>query len=112
MDISSEKIGRVTVCCLSGRLDASTAALVQERMSGILESDCQVLVGDLAGLEYVSSAGLRVFLLQAKDMARRGGRMGLYALQPSVRQVFEISGFHKIVPVFESREEALVSLGG
>lgn len=110
MLVTGEKTGDTLVCKLSGRLDAENAEYLHDQLTAMLEDGCQVLLGDLAELSYISSAGLRVFLARAKEMARRGGRMGLFALQPVVREVFDISGFYKIVPVYGTREEALNDL--
>ena len=65
------------------------------------------LVLDLNGLEYISSAGLRVILSAAKKMKARNGKLGLSRLQPRVREVFQVSGFSSIIPVFETLPAAL-----
>ena len=65
---------------------------------------------DCAGLEYVSSAGLRVFLLAARTSQRAGFRFALCSLQPAVREVFELSGFNRVIDVHPDRAAALTPL--
>lgn len=61
---------------------------------------------DLEQLAYISSAGLRVVLMAAKRARRSGGRLLLCCLSPAVRELFEISGFLKILDVCADRDEA------
>jgi len=67
------------------------------------------LLFDLSALEYISSAGLRVFMLAAKQAAPAGGRIALAAPQPVVREILEISRFNLVFPLHASLDEALAS---
>ena len=69
------------------------------------------MVLDLARLDYISSAGLRVVLLLAKKLKQAGGALALCDIQPSVREVFEISGFLAILTVCDTRAQAVAALG-
>lgn len=82
-----------------GRLDSSTTPAVQDRVMAVLARRPRHLVIDFAALDYVNSSGLRVMLLAAKKLKQDGGRFTLCAMQPKVREVFEISGFHKIIEI-------------
>ncbi len=61
---------------------------------------------DLEQLAYISSAGLRVVLMAAKRAKQSGGRLLLCGLSPAVRELFEISGFLKILEVCADRAAA------
>ena len=61
---------------------------------------------NLAGLEYVSSAGLRVLLVTAKKLSRQNGKIVLCGLQDTVREVLTISGFLSIFQVAADEAEA------
>jgi hypothetical protein len=63
----------------------------------------------LSGLEYVSSAGLRVFLSAAKRMRQAQGKLALASPAPQVQQVFDMAGFTSILPIFTTIAEALAS---
>jgi anti-anti-sigma factor len=62
---------------------------------------------DLGELDYISSAGLRVILATAKRLKEKEGKILLASLQDMVKEVFEISGFSAIIPIYESVESAL-----
>lgn len=91
---------------LSGRLDSTTRAQFEPQATELASQDGVFLVLDCANLDYVASAGLRVFLMAAKRVQQHGGRMVVSGLQPSVREVFEISGFLKILTVVDDAAAA------
>ncbi|MDR2113199.1 MAG: STAS domain-containing protein, partial [Candidatus Accumulibacter sp.] len=64
---------------------------------------------DLSGVDYISSAGLRVVLLLAKKLAD-GGALVLFGLQQGVYEVFEMCGFVDILTIVKTRDEALNKL--
>ncbi len=106
MQLDSEQQQGVLILKPSGRLDSNTAQQFEKDLLAQLDNNPQVVL-DLAGLDYVSSAGLRVLLIAAKQVKQKAGSLALCALQDSIRQVFEISGFLSILTVCDSREEAL-----
>ncbi len=55
---------------------------------------------DLSGVEYISSVGLRVLMLASKQAKAQGGALAVCGLQPVVREIFEISRFNLVLPVF------------
>ena len=91
---------------LSGRLDSTTRAQFEPQATELASQEGVFLVFDCTSLEYVASAGLRVFLMAAKRVQPHGGRLVVCGLQPSVREVFEISGFLKILTVTATVDEA------
>ena len=91
---------------LEGRLDGSTSQHVEEAYLGQLETGAARFIFDLGQLDYVSSAGLRVLLLAAKKTRAAGGKIALFGLNQSVKEVFEISGFQSIFALFATGDEA------
>jgi anti-anti-sigma factor len=89
MDISEDRKADAVVLALSGKLDATTAKTFEDRILGVIGSGTQRLVVDLAQLEYVSSSGLRVFLLAAKRFHSTDRKFVLCSLKEHVRQVFD-----------------------
>jgi anti-anti-sigma factor len=110
MKLRIEELAEVTYVVPEGRLDFDAAPGFQEAvervLSGAGKSPASVII-DGSGLEYVSSAGLRAFLLAARAAQRSGIAFALCALQPAVREVFELSGFSRIIPVHADRVSAL-----
>ncbi len=109
MDISEDRRADAVVLALSGKLDATTAKTFEDKILGLINSGAQRLVVDLALLEYVSSSGLRVFLLAAKRLQATDGKIILCGLQDHVRQVFDLAGFSSILSIYGSRDEAVKS---
>ncbi|NLS25649.1 putative anti-sigma factor antagonist BtrV [Sphingomonas sp. S2M10] len=92
---------------LQGRLDSATSGTLEQTIQPLFEGAVAVvLVMDLEQLAYISSAGLRVVLMAAKRAKQSGGRLLLCGLSPAVRELFEISGFLKILEVCADRAEA------
>jgi anti-anti-sigma factor len=73
----------------------------------VINSGAQRLAVDLSQLDYVSSSGLRVFLLAAKQLQGTQGKIVLCALKDHVRQVFDLAGFSSVLSIYGSRDEAI-----
>ena len=82
---------------LEGRLDSSTFKELNDVLNKDL-SGVECLVIDLEKLEYVSSAGLRVLLISNKSMSKRG-KMIIRNANEAVMEVFQLTGFHKILTI-------------
>ena len=97
MEIKKTQNGNELEVAVSGRVDTSTApqleACLKESLDGI-----EKLVLDLAGLEYISSAGLRVLLGAQKTMNKQG-EMVVANHNEEVSEVFEITGFNDILTI-------------
>ena len=97
MMIEIKKTEQNTVIELVGRLDTTTAPVLDKTISQDI-SDTKNLVFDLKGLEYISSAGLRVLLKAQKQMDKVGTMKVVNACE-SVMEVFEITGFADILTI-------------
>ena len=111
MDIKTERNDGTLIAKAEGRIDGVNARDFEEAMKKAINSDDSTVVIDLEGLSYISSAGLRVILLIAKTLRKRNAELILCSLSDPIREVFEISGFDKIIPVHASREQALATIG-
>src|SRR5262245_65832169 len=85
---------------LTLRLDDSTAPDLDLELDEVLEAPLKVLVFDLGGLEYTSSAGLRAFMRAQKVMGQRAGKALFLNLQPPVQKVFDIAKAADFASVF------------
>ena len=110
MKIAETKTDGFALVALADRLDTSTASELEARLLALVESSVVVL--DLAGVHFVSSAGLRALLRAAKAAKAAGRGIAACTLQPGVREVFEISGFDRIIPAYANQDEALAALRG
>lgn len=110
MNISTDRDNGTLIATVEGRVDSSNALEFHEALEAAINPDDQRMVLDCAGISYVSSAGLRVVLLVAKTLQKQNAKMGVCSLSASIREIFEISGFDRIIPVFVSRADALAKL--
>lgn len=110
MDIHVKEYEHVTMISISGRLDASAMQRVESFFADQLAAGKTKFVFDLGGLEYISSAGLRVLLGAAKKVRSIQGAMVLAQLTEQVREVFEMSGFTAIFTVYDHIDEAVQAL--
>jgi anti-anti-sigma factor len=110
MDITEELVGQVFVVALKGRLDGTTSKAVEERILKVIDEGQRTIVFDLQQLDYISSVGLRVLMLAAKRLKTVGGSIVVCALQPNVKQVFDIAGFSALFRIFDTRVQAVQQL--
>ena len=92
-----KKFSDVNTIVLSGRLDTVTAPQLEAELEKIL-SDSDALVLDMANLEYISSAGLRVILKAQKAMNTKG-TMKLIHVGESIMEDFDITGFSDFLKI-------------
>ena len=109
MNVETQRQGDSLVLITDGRVDGTNATDFQDAVkSAIQESDRSVVL-DFEKLAYISSVGLRIVLLVAKDLRRQGAKFAACSLSASVLEVFVISGFDKIVPIHDSQAAAIGS---
>lgn len=106
MEITERRTAEIVTLSLSGRLDTTTAKAFEEKILAQIESGDRRFIIDLAQLDYVSSAGLRVFILAAKRLNSANGKMVLCSLKDPVKEVFDIAGFSSIFSIHGSHDEA------
>ena len=92
INIAASRVASSAMLSLSGRLDGLSSPELEQQVTALITSGVRSLVFDLAGLDYVSSAGLRVFIIAAKKLKASGGAAQFTTLTPAVRDVFHISG--------------------
>src|SRR6266508_1712755 len=99
MHMSEERYGDALVLTLAGRIDNSTTdglkSGLDARVAGC-RADGDRLVLDFSEVDYISSVGLRVLMLAAKQIREQGGTIVVAALQPVDREIFEISRFNLV----------------
>src|SRR5918999_3298437 len=113
MKLESRTYADTVVVAPDGRLDHDNCDAFRAGMQPHLDKAAasgQRIVLDLSRLEYVSSAGLRCFMLAAKQAASHGGKIVLAALRPVVAEIFQISRFDMVFEIYPSVREALGAL--
>lgn len=110
MKVSARRYATAVVLQVSGRLDQDTCDAFKGELSRDLDDAAKAgggVVIDLSQMEYVSSAGLRCFMLAARQARDLHIKVFVAALQPMVAEIFEISRFNLVFQVFPTVREAL-----
>lgn len=107
MNLTTEKINHYSVIHISGRIDSTNYAEFEKQINQLFASGEKHIIINCNGLKYISSSGLRVFLIAQKKAVAEKGKLHLCELQPSIKEIFEISGFSTIFDIYETMEEAL-----
>ena len=97
MTIEKPKEGNLLTLKITGRLDTVTAPELENELKTSLEG-INKLIFDFSGLDYISSAGLRVLLSSQKAMAGQGS-MVLQHVNETVKSVFDVTGFSEILTI-------------
>jgi anti-sigma B factor antagonist/stage II sporulation protein AA (anti-sigma F factor antagonist) len=109
MDLHPKMSAGVKVVAPAGRIDHASADEFQTALEPHL-AECResepALVVDMSKVEYISSVGLRVLMVAAKQVKSQNGCIVVAGLTPLVKEVFEISRFNLVFDVFDSVEAA------
>lgn len=106
-----QRVDDIVVLKVGGRCDPTTVGDLQRCLDQVIEAGATKVILDLAALQYISSAGLRVLLMAAKKLKDRGGGLAVCAAQRYVKEVLDIAGFSSIIPSFDDEQQAIASLG-
>lgn len=110
MEIGEKKSGDVLVVSPQGSLDFNNSNIFQTRIQEILAGGVNKMVINFSETDFVSSAGLRVLIFASKQMQAKGGSVVLCSMSESVKEVFDIAGFTSIFDIYDSEEEAVISI--
>ena len=95
---------------LGGRLDAHSAEEYKPQLQALAGPGPVFVVGDLADLRYISSAGLNLLIFICRELRKQGGDFRLAGVQPYVQEILDLTGYTKIFKLYGSVEQAAASL--
>jgi len=101
MEIKTVTQDGITVIKLSGNLDGNTAPQAQDKIMSLVSEEC-CLILDLAGCKYISSAGLRVLLMIAKQLQSQKGHWALAGVCEEVKDIMEMTGFSGFFKTYDT----------
>ncbi len=107
MHIQEEKKGSTTIYSLGGRLDSTTSPAVEEKILSSIKNGTTDVILDFAGLDYISSAGIRVLVHCHKELEKKHGHIFLACVPKPIENVLYITGFLPYFKVFDGRPQAL-----
>lgn len=111
MQITEQKQGDVMIVAIDDHLDTMAAPVFEQKVLSLIDGGERKLLIDCSALQYVNSAGLKVFLLAAKKLEPLGGQLVICSLAASVLMIFEMIGFTRIMKILPNREEGLRAFG-
>ncbi|MBI2794131.1 MAG: STAS domain-containing protein [Ignavibacteria bacterium] len=97
----------ICVISIEGYLDAHTASDLESTMQGVLADGCRRIVVDFSHLDYISSAGLGVFMVFIESVRKDGGDIKLASMKDKVFSVFDLLGFPVLFEIFPLVSEAV-----
>ena len=109
MEIGVRSEGSVTVIAIKGSLDGNTSAQALETILPLAVANCRLLF-DMKECNYISSAGLRLLLMIAKELKRNEGRGVFAALAEETKDVMKMTGFDTILEDYETLSQAMETL--
>ena len=107
MEIIQKEENGIVCIEIIGRLDADSSPEAEKVVKDAIKDQTNRILFNLASLEYLSSAGLRVLLGAAKEMRRKDGKIVLCALNEFVKEIFEVSGFQTLIPITDTVESGI-----
>lgn len=96
----------IRVIKLTGKLDAAGTRDIESVFAEHCSGDHAWVVVDLADVEFVTSAGIRLLTLTAKSITQRGGQIILVKPVPGVQHILDLTGIPEIIPIYSSIESA------
>ena len=111
MDVSTRRFADTSVLGVAGRVDHRSAGDLETALAAAMAAaGSGAVLLDFAGVEYISSVGLRVLMVAARQMRAQQAGFAIAALQPVVAEIFAISRFDKVLPVHADIAAALADL--
>ncbi len=107
MDITISNETNYRILKINGDVDASSAIQVDEQIRIAIDEKIEHLLIDCEHLDYISSAGLGVFMSYLQELKTKNSKMTLYNMSDKVFKVFEILGLHNLITIVDTKEEAL-----
>lgn len=105
--IDAERDGETLLLVPRGRLDTPCVLDFERQVMAHISEGATRLALDFDHLDFVCSSGIRILLIAAKALRERRGRFALCNLKPHVSEVFRISGIHRVIDVYDSRNDAV-----
>lgn len=107
MELAEETRGDTLIVSIKGRLDAISSPTAEKHVFELINEGANKLILNLGGVDYLSSAGMRMLLSTTKKLKGQSGKLVLCAVTPNVMDVLKISGFDHVLDIVQTQEEAL-----
>jgi anti-anti-sigma factor len=109
MQVTEGRLGGATTLRIAGRVDSSVSQILEQRVLDVVSRDGRIVV-DLEEMNYISSAGLRCFIILAKQAHAKNQIIALSGMREEVSEIFEISGLLRLFAIYDTAEAAVAAL--
>ena len=106
MNIVEKKQDDVMLLEIHGRLDTTNYRELEDRMINLMEKEKKIII-DCKEMNYISSVGMRVFLMALKHLKNNDGQLRLSGLTDDTKQIFDVAGFATFFDIYNTAEEAI-----
>ncbi|MEM9671308.1 MAG: STAS domain-containing protein [Cyclobacteriaceae bacterium] len=106
VDVRTDFEGDSCLITINGEVDASSSIYLDEALEKAVNADVTKILVDCQNLNYISSAGLGVFMSYIQELEAKNKKMVLYHMSAKVYKVFEILGLHQLLTIVETEEQA------
>lgn len=110
METQVEEKGDVVVMRVTGRLDAASSPQLEKQINSIIDAGHFKLVLNLTGVDYLSSAGMRLMLSVSKRLKNLEGKVVVCHLNDEVLEVIKMAGFTQVLEIYPTEEESFTHL--
>ncbi len=110
MEVTSKSSENAIIIYVDGDLTTNSSPEVEAEINEILEAAVNNVVINVERVNFIASTGLRIILALGKRLDGEGLKLSVCSMNPSTKSVFEMSGFSKLFPIFDTEEDALQSL--
>ncbi|WP_075883221.1 STAS domain-containing protein [Candidatus Protochlamydia sp. W-9] len=107
VSVKEEVKGDVLILRMQGRLDAISSPSAERKVFDYINNGQHNLLLDFSGIDYLSSAGMRMLLSITKKLKTLSGKLVLCLVTVNVMDVLKMSGFDHVLELVQSEEEAL-----
>ena len=110
MEVTSKSVDKAIVIYVDGDLTTNSSPVVETEINAILEEAVTNVVINVEKVNFIASTGLRIILKLGKRLRNEELQLVVCSMNATTKSVFEMSGFTKMFPAFETEDEALESL--
>lgn len=107
MNLKTDKVGNFMVLKIKGRIDTIHSPVLENEIHQIFDSGENNLIINCQAMNYISSSGLRVFLVALKKAKAMNGKLYLCEMQPAIQEIFRISGFSNLFKIYATQEDSI-----
>lgn len=108
-EINTENKDGIHFITVFGEIDAGSSIYLDNALKEAMENGEKKIIADLSGLDYISSAGLGVFISHLDEFKLENIELALFGINETVKQVFDILGLEKLLTIEKTKEEAISS---